>query len=124
MTAEPKHMLLKPCPFCGRLPVYEQLNYSPPVHSVGCERCNISFQHNSELNVVSSWNKRVKVVKNGKYDYNSRPIKTSFEYPPIPDRNSDWSAIFEDTYDYDSYVGRGATEVEAVIDLIEQVGMS
>jgi hypothetical protein len=74
--------------------------------------------------VVSSWNKRVKVVKNGKYDYNSRPIKTSFEYPPIPDRNSDWSAIFEDTYDYYSYVGRGATEVEAVIDLIEQVGMS
>lgn len=61
-------------------------------------------------------------------------IKTSFDYPPIPIRTMDWSAIDEDTYDA-SYegedetghhwkqgpVGRGATEAEAIADLLEQI---
>lgn len=57
-------------------------------------------------------------------------IKTSFVYPPIPIRKFDWSAIDEDTYDADcdenGYfstcpAGRGATEQEAIEDLMEQL---
>lgn len=59
-------------------------------------------------------------------------IKTSFDYPPIPVRNFDWSAIDSDTfdadYDYESgqYVtkcpiGHGATEAEAIQDLLDQI---
>ena len=54
-------------------------------------------------------------------------IRTSFDYPPIPVRNFDWSAIDEDTYDgaEDSstrgQIGRGATEAEAIADLMDQL---
>jgi hypothetical protein len=51
-------------------------------------------------------------------------IRTNFEYPPIPDRRFDWSAVDDDTYDgaEDSNcpIGRGATEQEAINDLIMQ----
>jgi hypothetical protein len=61
-------------------------------------------------------------------------LSTTFEYPPIPCRSMDWSAIDDDTYDA-SYegedeagnhwksgpVGRGATEAEAIKDLLEQL---
>jgi hypothetical protein len=52
-------------------------------------------------------------------------IRTSFDYPPIPIRDYDWSAIDEDTYDgaEDSktrcQIGYGATEAEAIADLME-----
>lgn len=51
-------------------------------------------------------------------------IVTSFDHPPIPVRNCDWSAIDTDTYDgaEDSsnrdQIGRGRTEDEAIEDLI------
>lgn len=51
-------------------------------------------------------------------------IVTSYDYPPIPDRSCDWSAIDEDTYDGapDTHpacpIGRGATEAEAIADLL------
>ena len=53
-------------------------------------------------------------------------IHTTYEYPPIPIRTCDWSAVLDD---YDGapdagphqYVGLGATEAEAVRDLIEQL---
>ncbi len=52
-------------------------------------------------------------------------ITTEHVFPPIPDRSCDWSAIDEDTYDGadDSRcpIGRGATEAEAVADLLEQM---
>lgn len=52
-------------------------------------------------------------------------ISTHFEYPPIPDRRFDWSAVDDDTYDgaEDSHcpIGRGATEQEAIDDLKEQL---
>jgi hypothetical protein len=57
-------------------------------------------------------------------------IVTSFDYPPIPIRSMDWSAIDSDTYDCDcdqdgffsrSPVGYGATEEKAVADLLEQI---
>jgi hypothetical protein len=57
-------------------------------------------------------------------------IKTNFDYPPIPIRSMDWSAIDEDTYDCDcdqdgffslSPIGRGATEAEAIADLMAQL---
>lgn len=50
-------------------------------------------------------------------------IRTTFIYPPIPDRSYDWCAVDDDTYDGapDSgnrhHVGYGATEQEAVDDL-------
>jgi hypothetical protein len=58
-------------------------------------------------------------------------VKTSFDYPPIPVRHMDWSAWDDDTYDasYEgeedgwksSPIGHGATEQEAIDDLLEQI---
>lgn len=57
-------------------------------------------------------------------------IRTSFEYPPIPVRSMDWSAVDDDTYDCDCDqdgfftscpIGHGATEQEAIDDLLEQI---
>lgn len=52
-------------------------------------------------------------------------IHTSFDYPPVPWRGDDWHAI---TDNYDGApdagwqpVGRGATEQEAIDDLLEQI---
>lgn len=54
-------------------------------------------------------------------------IVTSFDYPPIPDRAFDWSAVLRD-YDGapdargpNSCIGRGPTETAAVADLIYQL---
>lgn len=58
-------------------------------------------------------------------------ISTNFEYPPIPVRNMDWSAVDSNTYDCDCDqdgfftscpIGRGATEEEAIADLLQQIG--
>lgn len=52
-------------------------------------------------------------------------IKTDYWQKPIPSRNFDWSAIDDSTYDSapDSstrnQVGYGATEQEAIADLLE-----
>jgi hypothetical protein len=52
-------------------------------------------------------------------------IRTTFEYPPIPVRSFDWSAIDDDTYDGadDSScpIGHGATEQDAIDDLLDQL---
>lgn len=59
-------------------------------------------------------------------------LNTSFDYPPIPFRGHDWSAIdsntFDADYDYNAecYVskcpqGSGETEIEAINDLLEQI---
>lgn len=61
-------------------------------------------------------------------------LVTTFVFPPVPSRESDWSAIDGNTYDA-SYegedesghhwkqgpVGRGATEREAIDDLLDQL---
>jgi hypothetical protein len=60
-----------------------------------------------------------------------QPVKihTAFDYPPIPTRSFDWSAV-TDNYDCDGDsegfftthpVGHGATEDEALADLIGQL---
>jgi hypothetical protein len=49
-------------------------------------------------------------------------IRTSFICPPIPDRNQDWSAIDDDTYDGPgSPIGYGPTEAMAIAELLEQI---
>lgn len=48
-------------------------------------------------------------------------IITNFEYPPIPFRGCDWSAVSED-YEPGDIVGRGETEEEAIADYLEQGG--
>ena len=52
-------------------------------------------------------------------------IQTDFIYPPIPTRNCDWVAVDSDTYDgapdCNCPIGRGATEAEAVADLLAQI---
>lgn len=47
-------------------------------------------------------------------------IKTSFDYPPIPVRCCDWSATL-DGYEPGEPLGRGATEQEAISDLMDQL---
>ncbi len=44
-------------------------------------------------------------------------IITSFDYPPIPVRSMDWSAVREG-YDAGDLIGRGKTEADAVADLL------
>lgn len=50
-------------------------------------------------------------------------IRTNFEYPPIPLRDYDWSAVDDDTYEPDSNrpVGWGRTEAQAIEDLLERL---
>jgi hypothetical protein len=61
-------------------------------------------------------------------------ISTNFDYPPIPIRCLDWSAIDENTYDADyqgedesgsvwvcSPSGHGQSEIEAINDLLERL---
>jgi hypothetical protein len=52
-------------------------------------------------------------------------VRTDHVFPPIPVRSMDWAAIDDNTYDgaEDSRcpVGRGATELEAIEDLLEQL---
>lgn len=45
-------------------------------------------------------------------------IITNFVDPPIPIRQFDWSAV-RACYDEGDPVGRGATEAEAIADLLE-----
>ena len=44
-------------------------------------------------------------------------ILTSYDYPPIPIRNYDWSVIRED-YEPGDAIGYGRTEKEAIEDLV------
>lgn len=58
-----------------------------------------------------------------------KKINTEFVYPPIPIRNFDWCATFDDydcDCDQDGYfshdpVGYGRTKQDAIDDLLEQV---
>lgn len=52
-------------------------------------------------------------------------IKTDFWMKPIPDRQFDWDAVDDDTYDgaegSNCPIGHGATEQEAIADLMQQI---
>lgn len=47
-------------------------------------------------------------------------IRTSHDYPPIPIRDFDWSAVTDD-YEPGHPIGRGPTEQAAIDDLKEQL---
>ena len=49
-------------------------------------------------------------------------VRTHYEHPPIPLRDMDWTAIDDRTFDGPGCViGYGATEQEAIDDLVEQL---
>ena len=49
-------------------------------------------------------------------------IVTNYDPKPIPIRGFDWSAVDDATYDGEGCpIGYGATEAEAVADLLEQL---
>lgn len=50
-------------------------------------------------------------------------VRTQFIFPPIPVRRFDWTAVDDETYEAGFPVGFGATEAEAVADLLEQLGV-
>lgn len=52
----------------------------------------------------------------------TRHITTSFIHPPIPCRKSDWQAYYTDEGAEGRRYGYGATEAEAVADLIDSYG--
>jgi hypothetical protein len=54
---------------------------------------------------------------------NNVRVSTHFDYPPIPLRNVDWSAIDDSTYggDPSDPIGRGPTEADAIADLLEEI---
>lgn len=47
-------------------------------------------------------------------------IITQFDPPPIPIKNSDWVAT-TDSYEPEDPIGRGATEQEAIDDLLDKL---
>jgi hypothetical protein len=48
-------------------------------------------------------------------------IKTENVRPPIPTRALDWQAWDDDTYEPGCPLGEGATEEEAIADLLEKL---
>jgi len=48
-------------------------------------------------------------------------IRTQYSPTPIPDRNFDWSAVDDNTYEAGHPIGWGETEAEAIIDLWTQL---
>lgn len=48
-------------------------------------------------------------------------IVTDYVHPPIPMRNCDWQAVDDLTYEGGKPIGWGATEQEAIDDLLEQI---
>lgn len=47
-------------------------------------------------------------------------IKTNYVFPPIPSRAFDWSAVDDATFDGEGCpIGYGASEIEAVSDLLD-----
>jgi hypothetical protein len=48
-------------------------------------------------------------------------IKTEYVYPPIPMRNFDWQACMEG-WEPNDPIGVGATEEDAIADLMDQMG--
>ena len=48
-------------------------------------------------------------------------IRTYYRLKPVPSRSFDWEAVDYATLDYDSPAGYGATEEEAIADLLEQL---
>lgn len=56
----------------------------------------------------------------GTYKISNLILHTSYDYPPIPSRECDWSCI-DDNYDPEySIVGHGKTELEAIYNYLEQ----
>jgi hypothetical protein len=51
----------------------------------------------------------------------SLKIKTQCIYPPIPDRSFDWCAYDDATYEPGCPIGYGATEQEAIADLMKEL---
>jgi hypothetical protein len=50
-------------------------------------------------------------------------IRTTHVKPPIPDFSMDWSAVDDDRYEGGSPIGYGATEQEAINDLLLQLDL-
>jgi len=48
-------------------------------------------------------------------------IKTSFVYPPIPSRDSDWMAYLDGHEENTRLQGWGRTEAEAIAELKERI---
>jgi len=48
-------------------------------------------------------------------------IVTTYDPPPIPIRDFDWSAYVEGEYDIGQPIGHGKTEADAIADLITQI---
>lgn len=49
-------------------------------------------------------------------------IRTEYDPKPIPRRDSDWLAVDDETYDGPGApIGTGATEQDAIDDLLEQI---
>ena len=54
------------------------------------------------------------------YSIKEYRLRTKFWAMPIPDRNFDWTATFEN-YEGGDPIGHGTTEDEAISDLLDQI---
>ena len=67
----------------------------------------------------NSMDEAVEKLRENQRNQSEEKIITSHDYPPIPLRQYDWSAI-RDSYDAGDAIGYGATEQEAIDNLKEQ----
>ena len=77
----------------------------------------INAYKNQELTIEdfeNTLNHYTKLILNQKQ---MRKIITNHDFPPIPIRSFDWSA-YRENYDEGDLIGQGATEQEAIEDLI------
>lgn len=87
------------------------MNKSPEC-TRGCEGDIIAPEN---MGTVRCRRCRAEAIRVGNYP----KIRTENIFPPIPDRQFDWSAVFED-YEPGCPIGYGPTEQAAIDDLIEQ----
>ena len=51
-------------------------------------------------------------------------IRTDYWAKPIPIRNCDWTAVDDETYEPGCPIGYGATEEEAIADLMQELELA
>lgn len=56
------------------------------------------------------------------HQVNGLNIRTHNEFPPIPDRLFDWSAVDDETYEPGCPIGWGSSERAAIQDLLIELG--
>lgn len=97
-----------------------------PLYDCGdpdCSECQREFGPDRSKAIAANEQRAHAYDRIGRINAANRgKVITSFVYPPIPYRGADWQAHFDDDEPNDEgqmLCGRGATETEAIDDLLD-----